>query len=148
MSIKLVAIHLYLAGVRDITAIDIPLGIVRQACFLAGSLGEDKIWFFGEPVSDSDQDMAALIKLVPPGFISLSDTVFDVVFNADSFTEMSSSSASTYFDWVKKNAKSFISINHEANDFRVCDFHSDFIRSLYPLREGYLEEIAFFDYRP
>jgi hypothetical protein len=138
------AYYLYAAGVRDITAIDIPLGMVRQACFLAGSLGEDKVWFFGEPISCVNTEMAPPIKIIPAGSLSFNEASYDIIFNSDSLTEMSKLDASVYVDWAKKNSRCFFSINHEANDFRVADLYSSLIRSTYPLREGYVEEVAFF----
>jgi len=127
-------------GIVDITAIDIPLGMVRQACFLAGALGEDKLWLWGEPPVP---EYAQLIKIVPPHSESQTQGNFDVVINVDSLTEMGASEAATYFNWMLSATKFFISINHEANDFCVQEFNCDFFRYPYPLRDGYVEEFFF-----
>jgi hypothetical protein len=133
--------YAYLSGVTDYTTIDLPLGMVAQACFLGAALGPDKIWLDGEDTALAD----GRIKLFCT-HLKL-QRKFDVGFNADSMTEMSLSAALDYIEWLNRVVRVFISINHEWNLFSVAEIakiklapsHSK--RVAFPCREGYLEEI-------
>lgn len=78
----------HLAGM-DYTTIDLPLGIVAQACFLGRALSPDTLWFDGENT------------ISPAGRINLlyrtPDCLFDFALNVDSITEMSPDVASIIF---------------------------------------------------
>src|ERR1051326_6870668 len=69
------AYHGHLAGL-DYTTIDLPLGIVAQACFLGRALGPDALWFAGEDHVASD----GRIKLL----YAAPSRRFDIVLNVDS----------------------------------------------------------------
>jgi hypothetical protein len=132
--------YAYLSGVTDYTTLDLPLGMVAQACFLGAALGPDKLWFDGEDVTQT----AGRIRL----FCNLGKLQrnFDVALNADSMTEMSLSTALAYADWLNRHVRLFISINHEMNPFTVAEVASiklavtQSTRTKWPLRKGYLEE--------
>lgn len=126
-------------GLADFTAIDIPLGMVRQACFLAATLGENAIWLYGDPPPLNDN----LIKIAPPSYLFNLNKNFDIALNVDSLTEMSFEDAKKYIVFLRNSTRVFISINHEANDFRIRDLWADMWRHAYPLRDGYVEEIGF-----
>lgn len=118
----------------DYTTIDLPLGIVCQACFLGEALGPDKLWLQG----DDDQPDAKRIKIV----FSRPDRHFDIALNVDSMTEMPASAALSYLRWLSDHAGLFLSINHHNNSFGVdevaalCGWHH-IARRPAPCWEGY-----------
>jgi hypothetical protein len=133
------AFYAHKFGLADFTVVDIPLGMVRQAFFLAAVLGEDAIWLYGEPEPKID----GIIKIIPPSYFFVLGGRFDVALNADSFTEMSFEDADKYMRLLRNTTRTLISINHEANDFRVRNLWPDMWRFPYPLRAGYIEELGF-----
>jgi hypothetical protein len=114
--------------------------MVAQACFLGATLGPDKIWLDGEDETQSK----GRIKL----FCSHPKVQrkFDVGFNADSITEMSLSAALDYVEWLNRQVRVFVSINHEMNPFSVAEIAkikfsaSHSTRVAFPFRKGYVEE--------
>jgi hypothetical protein len=103
---------------------------------LAATLGEDAISLPGEA--------GAAIKLRAPQWIDEASERFDIALNVDSLTEMSEAYARKYVDFIRNNCKSFLSINHEINDFRARDIVEDLflMRHPDPMRDGYVEEFA------
>ena len=75
---------------------------------------------------------------------------YDLVLNVDSLTEIDETVAKEYWVLIRKKAKKFLSINHEANGFTVAGLiESDSgikntCRSPYWLRGGYIEEVWHF----
>jgi hypothetical protein len=130
------AFYAGLLGISDYTIIDLPMTLVGQACFLSAAIGLQNVCLFGEPEKSGDA-----IRLYPPNWLFSHGNSFDVVMNVDSLTEMSRGYADRYIDFIKTNAKAFISINHEINPFTVRDLLPDTIRFPYVLRQGYVEEI-------
>lgn len=102
----------YLAGM-DYTTIDLPLGIVAQACFLGRALGPDALWFAGEDDITPD----GRIKL----HYSAPDRQFDIALNVDSITEMPAAVAFDYFRWAATHARCLLSINHDKNLFTAAE---------------------------
>lgn len=131
----------YSAGVTDYTTIDLPLGIVAQACFLGRAVGPNKLWFAGENTK-SDTDC---IKLLPAG--RLPQRQYNVALNVDSFSEMSASDAFRYANWLNSHATFFLSINHPRNLFTVREAMilagnaSRLFQSECPSWPGYTEEV-------
>lgn len=127
----------YLAGF-DYTTIDLPLGIVAQACFLGRALGPDAVWFEGE----HDVPPHGRIKLLyrPP------DRRFDLALNVDSMTEMPAAVAFDYFRWVAAHAGCLLSINHDKNRFTAAQIaafstpNKVMVRRPCPVWDGYTEE--------
>lgn len=124
--------------------IDLPLGIVSQACFFEATIGRDAYWMIGDDkVPRPDQ-----IRLLLAG--TLDCEKFDIILNVDSLTEMPSEQATAYFNYAMHHAKVFFSINHEINSFRVRDLeqakHCVVIRHVSAIRPGYSEEY-FYPYR-
>src|ERR1700683_3585944 len=72
------AFFAYRDGVTDYTTIDLPLGMVAQARFLAEALGPDKIWMEG------DAEPPPINKIRIFSAASLPDRQYDVVINVDS----------------------------------------------------------------
>jgi hypothetical protein len=130
----------YRLGLHDYTIVDLPTALVGQACFLAATLGEGVISLPGE-------EPGSRIKLRPPKWIDETTEQFDIALNVDSLTEMSDFYARKYVEFIRANSRSFLSINHEANDFTARDAMGDLFssRHLYPMRDGYVEELAIAD---
>jgi hypothetical protein len=135
---------LHQAGFRNLTTIDLPMGLVAQACFLGGVLGPDAIWLSGDPPHLSHGRIQLLSRRTD------AQRPFDLALNVDSLTEMGAESEE-WANWVTKNARIFLSINHEANKPTVANigkrhFASARVqRSPWWLRSGYVEEIFRFD---
>ena len=132
----------HMLGMADYTLVDLPMTLVAQAAFLSAALGPDAVWMAGEPVAKQKD----CVRLMPPSFVSKTSEKFDVVLNADSFTEMDQEYAQGYIDFASKNAGVLVSINHEANKFTVSDLapKAACMRSPYWLRPGYVEELYLF----
>jgi SAM-dependent methyltransferase len=131
----------YRDGVTDYTTIDLPLGMVAHARFLAEALGPDSIWMEG------DVEPPPINRIRIFSVASLPDRQYDVVINVDSMTEMSIETALEYAGWINGHARLFISMNHEWNLFTVTDLAKCGLtaRPLYrapvPGRDGYFEEV-------
>lgn len=128
----------YLHGM-DYTTIDLPLGIVAQACFLGRALGPDALWFAGEDDLSSD----GRIKLL----YCAPDRRFDLALNVDSITEMPTTVAFDYFRWAAAHASCLLSINHNKNLFTVAELaafstpNKIVTRRPCPVWDGYTEEV-------
>jgi hypothetical protein len=67
--------------------------------------------------------------------------------NVDSLTELGEELATRYFRRAAEVAPTFLSVNHEANPFRVIDLHQktgvfrESFRVPYWVRKGYVEEV-------
>jgi hypothetical protein len=125
-------------GVTDYTIIDIPLTTAAQGYFLGRTLGADRISLPGESPVQPLRILAAheLETLAGP---------FDLVFNADSWTELSPDIAKRYWDFAWKVSSRILSINHEFNPFTVRSLYVGdpaitAVRYPYWMRNGYVEE--------
>jgi hypothetical protein len=136
------AYYARIMGFKDYTIVDLPLGNVGQAVFLGAVLGPDAVWLPGDPVSDQP----GRIRILPPGWIKDTSENFDLIVNVDSMTEMSSKQALEYFTFAYEHAQVLLSINHEANPFRVYDLPRmaglsiQSTRHSCHVRPGYFEE--------
>jgi hypothetical protein len=141
------ALHARQLGFTDYATIDLPLGIIAQACFLGAVLGPDAIWMAG----DDTDPRPGQIRLLPSNYLDDRPEDFDIILNVDSLTEMSRAQADAYFAYFLKHGKMFYSINHEINPFRVSEMHEGFLGTVlrHPcaIRAGYAEEY-FFQPRP
>ncbi|HUN96489.1 MAG TPA: hypothetical protein VMU69_09650 [Bradyrhizobium sp.] len=102
-----VAYLAYSRGLTDYTTIDLPLGVVAQACFLGRVLRPDQIWFQGEPNEDSTD----CIKLLYAH--QLPQRRYSVALNVDSLPEMPATIAFEYACWLSTHADLFLSTNQE-----------------------------------
>jgi hypothetical protein len=113
-------------GLGPYSIVDIPMTNVAQRLFLGMTLPEGAV-----RILDTSELPAA-----------------DVVFNADSLTEMDRETAERYVDHIKRTAKVFLSINHEYNAFRACEVgdlaRHCVSRNAYYLRPGYAMEVFHF----
>jgi hypothetical protein len=121
--------------------------MVAQAHFLGSTLGESHLVLHGE----ADQSTCKTANIHPPQ-VFLEDDLgrFDVILNVDSLTEMGEDVARDYWNKIKNTCRTFISINHESNEYSMRDIiKSDkgafqYKRSLHGLRKGYAEEVVTF----
>jgi hypothetical protein len=136
------AAYAFIAGLRDYSTIDLPMGVVGQACFLAKTIGPDSIWMLG----DEESSAGDRIRLLPSSSLHSIRRTYGVVLNVDSITEMGMETASYYAAWIPEHAEIFLSINHEANDVTVADLATTHFagaswrRFPYWMRHGYVEE--------
>lgn len=130
-------------GIKDYTIVDLPITTVAQAYFLGRALGEENICLGGEQF-DGDQNR---VKIVAPEIFLAEDKTYDLILNVDSLTEMDFDVAQSYWNKIKVSTNIFLSINHEANKFRVRDLFVEDLnslivhRGLYWMRKGYVEEL-------
>jgi hypothetical protein len=114
-------------GLGPYSIVDIPMTIVAQRLFLGMTQLADEVQIF-----DTSDPLP----------------IADVVLNSDSLTEMDRDTAERYVDHIKRTAKVFLSINHEANGFRVLDVGGlakyCVSRQAYYLRPGYVVEVFHF----
>jgi hypothetical protein len=133
----------YSAWLIDYTTIDLPMGIVGQACFLAATLGPEKIWMIG----DDPATQEGRVRLLPPYALYESPEDFDVVLNVDSLTEMDPQQSVTYLRYASDHALALISINHEfnAHTFQnlvdMAGISQRPLRGVSAVRPGYIEDV-------
>ena len=127
----------HLAGL-DYTTIDLPLGIVAQACFLGQALSPDALWFAGEDLIPQE----GRIKLL----YDAPDRHFDMALNVDSITEMPVAVAFDYFYWAAGHTRCLFSINHCQNPFTVAQLAAFsapseiLVKAPCSVWDGYVEE--------
>lgn len=137
------AYYCHRMGLQNYTIVDLPMTGVAQANFLGRALGPEAVRLHGEPRNLR----ARAIHIIPPHDFFRSWRRYSIVLNADSLTEMSRETAQRYFVAVSRRAPLLLSINHEANLFRVrdlCRGRSAPDRQPYWMRRGYVEEIIRF----
>ncbi len=133
------AYYAYCAGLTNYTTVDLPMGIVAQACFLGAALGPEKIWLPG----DDERLAEGRIKLLVAG--QRPDQTYGLTLNADSITEMPLRAALDYMNWIHRHSRLFLSINHDENLFTVAQISTKWFtlaeRRRYPMADRYMEEI-------
>lgn len=133
-------------GIEDYTIVDLPFTAVSSGYFLGRILGEDHVLYSGEKAPDAQWR----IKFLTPSEFISSNEKYDLIINADGFTEMDPSVAQAYWDRIEECSPIFLSINHEINSYTVKNFianskkvqHVD--RMPYWMRNGYVEETIYF----
>lgn len=130
-------------GARNYTIVDLPTTNVAQGYFLGRTLGADAVKLYGE-------DREAYASIMPSEHFLAGTERYDLVANIDSMTEFSEDTARAYLTQVAARSTAFLSINHEANHFRIRDV----LASVRPgirttrtpswIRQGYVEEFAVF----
>lgn len=140
------AYYATLLGVKDYTIVDLPFTAISSGYFLGVTLGEDQILLSGETSTDAQQR----IKIITPSEFLASDEKYDLIINADGFTEYDPSVARAYWNRIEKCTPIFLSINHESNSYSVetlineSTFDAEVNRFPYWMRRGYIEEIIQF----
>lgn len=134
-------------GCQNYSVVDLPVACVIAAWVFACLLGEDSVWFCGEP------EREAYLRLFTPETISDCRSEFCAVVNSDSFPEIPYSCQDAYIKMAERllAGSGFIySVNQESphggqrsisTAIQVNSLFRPVIRKLFPLRQGYLEEI-------
>ena len=136
------AYYCYKLGIRNYTLVDLLVPRICQINYLSRLINEKKI--ISKPKLLDFNKMN--IKIISPENLFSNKIKFDIVFNADSFTEIDLKNQKKYKKFLEKNSKIFFSINHEYNKYNVNSFFKkknilDNTRSLYWLKRGYVEEL-------
>ena len=137
------AYYAYELGIKDYTIVDIPMTTAAQAYFLGRTIGEENIHLDGEQPGK----LSHKVKILTPQTFFDENNTYDLILNVDSLTEMDLSVAQAYWKKIQASTSKFLSINHEANAFRVRnllikDLHNlNIHRELYWMRRGYAEEL-------
>jgi len=134
-----------LFGIKDYSIVDIPLTFLAQGNYLGRVLNPKKIRFENEL---SKKYVKKSIKLITPEYFLRNKKNYDLILNCDSLTEINIDLAQKYMRKISK-AKYFLSINHEKNSFKISTLIKKFkfieyLRNLYWLRKGYVEEFIKF----
>ena len=131
------AYYAYSAGITDYTTVDLPIGIVVQACFLGKALGPDKIWL----PADDPRLASGRIRLLE----QLPDRKYGLALNTDSLTEMTSTIAQQYLRWISQHCRLFLSINLDGNYFTVDQLATKWFKlansNVCPVDDGYAEQV-------
>jgi putative sugar O-methyltransferase len=140
-------------GIRDYTIIDIPMTSISQGYFLGRVLGENAVLLAGEAILLAGNDLPEFesrIRILPPSHFLATREHYDLVLNADSFTELGASVAQGYWKQIESKADIFLSINHESNAYTVRQFIDSspridtYDRHPYWVHKGYVEETVRF----
>lgn len=133
-----------LFGISNYTIIDLPMANVAQAYFLGRTLGDEKVLLHGEH-GDGDTK----IRVENPSWFHTENNQYNVAINNDSMVEIGFKAVEEYWKQLANRAEIFLSINHEAQSFRVADLPASMgqacksLRTFHPTRKGYIEEIFF-----
>ena len=135
-----------LFGLNDYTIVDLPMANVAQAYFLGRALGEDRVVLHGESDGNGPR-----VRIETPAWFHASKDRYDIAINNDSMVEIGVEAVEAYWQQLAIQSEVFVSMNHEAQSFRIADISNRLgqdvptLRSLHPLRKGYVEEIFFFN---
>jgi hypothetical protein len=140
------AYYARLFGITDYTIVDLPFTAMSSGYFLGVTLGEDQILYSGENASDAQNR----IKMLTPAEFLAGNKQYDLIINADGFTEFDPNTSQAYWNQIEKSTPIFLSINHEVNPFSVrmliekSELVSEASRFPYWMRKGYIEELVRF----
>lgn len=144
--IGLLGYYLDKAGYNDYTIVDLAYTNLCQTYFLNRNLPDRDIIISGEEEDPFNVTHKESLKILHSrDFKNIGENKFDIIINMDGLVEMNGEHATAYF--VSNCAPLFLSINHEVNEFRVCDLDANETyrkrdyRHLFWLREGYVEEL-------
>jgi hypothetical protein len=131
----------YLSNAKiQTTLVDLPLTQVASATYLGKVLGEANISLNGENFKNS-----VVRFLTPKKLYQNSHKTFTISMNCDSFVEMDVGIANRYAEFCLNNSNLLISMNHEANSFKVLNLESlkghNLSRDQYWLRPGYTKDV-------
>lgn len=131
-------------GYRDYTTVDLALINACQTYFLSKNLPERNIIISGDVANPFDLQYKDSIKLLhSTDFVSVPKNRFSIMVNMDGLTEMGIEHATKYIQ--SDCAPTLFSINHELNQYRVCEVNQPLriLQYRYPfwLRSGYVEEL-------
>lgn len=133
-------------GIADYTIVDLPLTALSSGYFLGSTLGADRVQLAGEKSSQAEP----CIKFLTPTQFLSSDCTYDLIINANGFTEMEEEIARAYWEKIGEVTPLFVSMNHEANSYSVNDLINSSqnvawaYRTPYWMHPGYVEELVRF----
>lgn len=139
----LLGYYLLKAGYKDYTTIDLAYTNAVQAYFFSKNFADKHLMLSGELPNTPYETCIKLLHSCD--FEWASSNQYDLIVNMDGLTEMPPNDAFKYF--ISPCAPLFLSINHEVNDFRVCELDKSELHRKrnyrYPfwLRDGYVEEL-------
>jgi hypothetical protein len=132
-------------NIKNYTIVDIPISSLCQANYLARMIGEENILLDSEFKIYNNENKC---KIISPKTYFSNNINYDLIFNADSLTEIDSDTQKKYINSFLSRTKLFYSINHESNLLTVNSHfnnnYKSYSRNLYWLRRGYVEEIFSF----
>ncbi len=140
------AYYARLLGIKDYTIVDLPFTTMSSGYFLGVTLGENQVLFSGEMALDPQNR----VKLITPLQFLESHEQYDLIINADGFTEYDPQLARAYLARIRESSPIFLSINHESNSYTVEELlrednpPAEVFRFPYWMRQGYAEEIIRF----
>jgi hypothetical protein len=134
------AYYLVKSGVHEVSSYELPVVSTIQGYFLAKSLGQENIWFWGEP------ERPAKVKIFPYWTMGETPDHYALAINQDSLPEIEESVSAGILGIIKEKADMFLSINQESNPIVVSTLASKVgfrrtQRHKYWMREGYAEEV-------
>ena len=142
----LLGYYLDKAGYNDYTIIDLAYSNICQTYFLNRNLPDRDIIISGEEENPFDVEHKDSLKILHSSdFKNIGENKFDIMINMDGLVEMKAEQAFAYF--TSDCSPLLLSINHEVNEFRVCelDKNESYRKRLYRhpfwLRTGYVEEL-------
>ena len=129
-------------GFDDYTIVDLPMANVAQAYFLGRALGPERVVLHGEP-----NILGPTLRVENPAWFLATEDRYDIALNNDSMVEIGLEAVEDYWRQLAQRADLFVSMNHEAQSFRVADLPARLglpaktLRSFHPVRKGYIEEL-------
>jgi len=140
----LLGYYLDACGYKDYTIIDLARTSACQTYFLARNLPHRKLILSGESENPFTIFDCENIKLLHSSdFANIEPNTFDLMVNMDGLTEMTVSEATKYMQ--SNCAPTLLSVNHEMNDYRVCEISEPNKKLVYRypfwIRDGYVEEL-------
>lgn len=133
-------------GIQDYTIVDLPFTALSSGYFLGSTVGEKQILLAGEEAKEKE----SYIKILTPTQFLASDDSYDLIINANGFTEMDYAVALKYWQHIEKSSPIFLSMNHERNSYTIKGLAdaSPCVESVhrmpYWMHTGYVEEIVKF----
>ncbi len=130
-----------LLGAKKYTLVDLPICSLSQGYFLINSLPNSAFSFSG------DNDIGEGIEFRVPDDFFKNSSIYDVILNVDSITEIGINRAKKYLTEIIKKTNYFLSINHECKQYTVRSLSKEFkdlkliSSSRSWLRPGYIEEL-------
>ena len=139
----LLGYYLNQLGYKDYTIIDLALVNACQTYYLSKNLPERNLILSGEVENPFDLQHKDSIKILHAlDFHDVPKNRFTIMVNMDGLTEYGIAEATKYIQ--SDCSPMLLSINHEVNEFRVCeiDQHRERIyRYPFWLRDGWVEEL-------
>ena len=142
--IGITAMYARKLGTKDYTLYDLPITCLLAGNYLLNAIGLDSINLYDEKLQ---KDTIKILPYWEP--LNAGNNQFYLSINQDSFPEISKNLVEKYLVQIERTTqKYFLSINHEGFYPRTVNILAEKIngikkinRSIYFLREGYLEEL-------